>query len=693
MGRLLLVGMDPDEESTLVEAVGAEACRTVPVDGLRSAFSSGTEAVVIGTATPTPLAMVQWVHRAQPMCGVLLLTSPETDGELRRSTMYAPDMPASLTVLEAKSPELPDVAREVLEGSRLRRAHHETIAAVSAREAVATRHSLAPASLGALLDHAPFGVLVGDQEGHLVTWNRWAGDLLELANDAAGRPIPSLFPRPEYLSAAFTLARSGRLEEAASGVMLEAPGEAVVEVSTAPTRLENGDEAVLVLAIDVSARRAAEQTRDRLAEQVELLGRVSESLTGTLDVEMALNQLADRIIPAFADWVSIQTHDERGEGRRILVRHRDRSLESESRAIHDELMRGLGESSPSRQVVMSGSPVLMESIDRAQLAEFVPDPATRAVVERLGVRSAISVPLPGRDEVRGTMTLLRRAGSPSFNREDLVIAVEIGRRAGVALDTLALYARQRDLAAGLQRSLMTDPPENDQTEVVVRYVAAAEEAQVGGDWYDAFLQPDGGTVLVIGDVMGHDTRAAAAMGQLRALLRGIGYTTGTGPAEMLQRLDEAIEGLRVQTTATGLVVRVEPRHDEDTGPARLCWSNAGHPPAIVVPPTGGAIALENAEPDLLLGVLAHTDRQESSAMLQPGGTLLLYTDGLIERRGQSLDEGVEALTAAIDRLAGMPLPELCDRLLDELLPDQNDDDVALVAVRLRTPEETRLVRE
>jgi serine phosphatase RsbU (regulator of sigma subunit) len=272
--------------------------------------------------------------------------------------------------------------------------------------------------------------------------------------------------------------------------------------------------------------------------------------------------------------------------------------------------------------------------------------------------------------------------------------VEIGRRAGVALDTLSLYAQQRDLAAELQRSMLTEPPENDRaTEVVVRYVAAAEEAQVGGDWYDAFLQPDGGTVLVIGDVMGHDTRAAAAMGQLRSLLRGIGYTTGTGPAEMLSRLDEAIEGLEVHTTATGLVVRVEPRPAHSTGPARLCWSNAGHPPAIVVPPTGGAVVLENAEPDLLLGVLAHTDRQESSAALEPGGTLLLYTDGLIERRGQSLDEGVRALTATIDRLAGLPLPELCDRLLADLLPDENDDDVALVAVRLRTPEETALVRE
>ena len=92
-------------------------------------------------------------------------------------------------------------------------------------------------------------------------------------------------------------------------------------------------------------------------------------------------------------------------------------------------------------------------------------------------------------------------------------------------------------------------------------------------------------------------------------------------------------------------------------------------------------------------MLAHTDRQETTAVLEPGGTLLLYTDGLIERRGESIDQGVETLTAAVDRLAGLPLPVMCDRLLAELLPDENDDDVALVAVRLRTPGEVRGVTE
>jgi serine phosphatase RsbU (regulator of sigma subunit)/PAS domain-containing protein len=688
MGKLLLVAVTPDEETTLCAAVGPESCRTVAVTALKHAIDDDTDAVAIGGEAPSPLAAVQWVHRAQPLCGVVLLTTPENDAELRRSAMYAPDMPASLTIVESLAPDLPVQAREALEAGRLRRRHQETLAAVSSMERVTTPHALAPASLGSLLDHAPFGVLVGDLEGRLVTWNRWAGDLLELSNDAAGQSIPALFPTPDYLESAFALARAGRLDDAAAASTLEGPGESALDISTAPTRLENGEEAVLVLMQDVTTRRQAERTRDRLAEHVGLLGRVSEALAGTLDVEMALRRLADQVVPTFADWVSLQTYDQRGQSRHVFVRHRERAFENEVHAVREGLMTGLGETSPSRQVVRTGGPVLMETVSEKDLAEFVRDEETRQVVSRMGVASLVSVPLPGREEVRGTMSLVRTADSPAYTPQDLAVAVEVGRRAGVALDTLSLYARQRDLAAELQRSLLTDPPQTEQTEVVVRYVAAAEEAQVGGDWYDAFLQADGSTVLVIGDVMGHDTRAAAAMGQLRALLRGISYTTGTGPAEMLSRLDEAIEGLRVETTATGLVVRVAPRADGDTGPAELCWSNAGHPPALVVPPGGGAVVLETEEPDLLLGVLAHTDRTESGALLDPGGTLLLYTDGLVERRGESIDEGLASLTAAVDRLSGLPLQQMCDRLLAEMLPENNDDDVALVAVRLRTPGET-----
>jgi serine phosphatase RsbU (regulator of sigma subunit)/PAS domain-containing protein len=700
MGTLLLVAVTPGEEAALDAAVGADACRPVSVAALESVLAAPPDtpheapfdSVVVGTTAASPVAVVQRVHSADPLCGVVVLTTPENDAEVRRTAMYAPGVPASLTIVGSDDTKLGDQVREVLEASRLQRDHHRTLTAIPQPDPAPTPHTLAPASLGALLDHAPFGVLVGDLDARLVTWNRWAGDFLGLPNDAAGDSILGLFPSADHLDDAFARVRRGTTTGAAATVMLDGPGDTAVEVSTAPTRLESGEEALLVLLQDVTARRQAERTRDQLAEHVGLLGRVSEALAGTLDVEKALVRLADQVVPLLADWVSLQTYDQRGQSRRVVVRHRDRSFESTAASLGQGLMTGLGSTSPSRRVLRSGDPVLIPSVTEERLREFVPDDATRAAVAGMGIASLLAVPLPGRDEVRGSMALVRTAESPTFSPQDLAVAVEVGRRAGIALDTLSLYARQRDLAAGLQRSLLTDPPQTDEAEVVVRYVAAAEEAQVGGDWYDAFLQAEGSTVLVIGDVMGHDTRAAAAMGQLRALLRGIGYTTGTGPAEMLSRLDAAIEGLRVETTATGLVVRVEPRQHA-SGPARLCWSNAGHPPAIVAPPGGGAEVLANDEPDLLLGVLAHTDRQESFARLEPGGTLLLYTDGLVERRGEAIDDGVAALAAAVDRFSGLPLEAMCDRLLATLLPEDHDDDVALVAVRLRGPGEARSLVE
>jgi PAS domain-containing protein len=682
---LLLVAPSADEEAAL-RAHFADCSAVLEAD-LDEQLGAAVDAVVVGSRAQAAVAVVQRVHRTQPLCGVVVLTAAEDDAGVRRSVMYAPDMPASLTVHPVDNgddTELVEVVAAARAAGRSRRAHAQTLAALGDREPTARSRALAPASLGALLDHAPFGVLVGDLDGHLVSWNRWAADFLGVGDDAVGSRVSALFPSPEPVDRAFVAARAGA--ESSATVVLDSPGETSMEVSTVPTRLENGDEALLVLVADVTVRRRAELTRDRLAEHVGLLSRVSEALAGTLEVHTALEHLVEEVVPGLADWVSVQTYDSRGRLGRVVVHHRNRRHADVAARFQDALAAGRGPSSPSRRGVGGGEPVLLPRVDAEQLAGFLTDRLTRGLAEEMGVSGVIAVPLPGRTETSGSMVLVRTDASPTYTTQDLAAATEVGRRAGVALETASLYAHQRDLAEELQRSLLTDPPETEDSEIEVRYVPAAQEAQVGGDWYDAFVQADGATVLVIGDVMGHDTRAAAAMGQLRALLRGIGYTTGTGPAEMLSRLDAAIEGLRLHTTATGLVVRLSPPalNGEPSDPVELCWSNAGHPPPIVLEPGGVARTIETTEPDLLLGVLAHTDRQESPERLERGGTLLLYTDGLIERRGLGIDEGLAALTAAVEKHGHLPLGAMCDEVLAELLPDEHDDDVALVAVRLRT---------
>jgi serine phosphatase RsbU (regulator of sigma subunit) len=180
------------------------------------------------------------------------------------------------------------------------------------------------------------------------------------------------------------------------------------------------------------------------------------------------------------------------------------------------------------------------------------------------------------------------------------------------------------------------------------------------------------------------------MGQVRGLLRGIAFTTEQGPADVLTRLDAAIEGLQVGTTATVVVGRLEQTLDErQRGITHLRWSNAGHPPPMAVTPDGEVLVLAGVEADLLLGIDPHSPRVESRVTLDRGATVLLYTDGLVERRGQSLDVGLGRLREALAELADLPLAELCDTLLSRLLPPARDDDVAMVAVRLHRQDEPR----
>ncbi len=216
----------------------------------------------------------------------------------------------------------------------------------------------------------------------------------------------------------------------------------------------------------------------------------------------------------------------------------------------------------------------------------------------------------------------------------------------------------------------------------MRYQPSAQVASVGGDWFDSFVQPDGGTILVIGDVVGHDMAAAAAMGQIRGLLRGIAWNTGEAPASVLRRLDAAIEGLQLSTSASAIVARLEASTDgSQEGAATLRWSNAGHPPPMSVSPAGAVTVLETSEADLLLGIDPRTPRAQSQVNLESGTTVLFYTDGLVERRGENLDVGLARLRHALGALADWSLEELCDELL-RVMVTEADDDVALIAVRL-----------
>ncbi|WP_308469945.1 SpoIIE family protein phosphatase [Kineococcus rubinsiae] len=436
--------------------------------------------------------------------------------------------------------------------------------------------------------------------------------------------------------------------------------------------------------------RANQDAAEATAQRLQLLARVSEDLTSTLDAEEAVARLTQNLVPALADWCLVSLVDDHGQLRDLGSWHADPDLRGLVGGYQDLRMRALRSRSFLDRALRGGRQVLIPSGAVPAISEVLASPQARAVLQRLAPESAAVLPVRARGRTCGLVTLFRGADRPPLAGEDLLTATEIADRAGLALDNARLFTQQHRMAEGLQRSLLTAPVEPDHTQVAVRYQPAAEAAQVGGDWYDAFLQPDRATVLVIGDVMGHDNDAAAAMGQLRGLLRGIAYTTGGTPAEVLSGLDAAMQGLQVDTTATALVARIEQSPAEhEQGLRQLRFSSAGHLPPLLLGADGTVSTLDEDRPDLLLGIDPGYRRADSVRLVESGSTVLLYTDGLVERRGEAIDTGLDRLRAAVAELAGATLEDLCDGVLARMIPARAEDDVALVAVRLHAEDRPR----
>ena len=313
-------------------------------------------------------------------------------------------------------------------------------------------------------------------------------------------------------------------------------------------------------------------------------------------------------------------------------------------------------------------------------------PHMEEAVTSTGLGTWVSLPLQAAGRSVGGLTIGWREPQAFTDRDfELVSAFA----AQCAQSLAALQAReqerrvageQRRLSEALQRSLLTAPFEPDHLQIAVRYLPAAAEAQIGGDWYDCFVAASGATTLVVGDVAGHDRAAAAAMGQVRNLLRGVSMTLGEPPAAVLAGLDRAMHQLAVGVIATAVLAQVEQTDAEKAAGLRtLRWSNAGHPPPVLIAPGGGARLLQ-APPDLLLGLLPEAARSDHAVTLEPGATVVLYTDGLVERRDAPLQQGLEWLRATLEQLHHLPAEELCDALLARL-DGAPEDDVALLVLR------------
>jgi PAS domain S-box-containing protein len=426
--------------------------------------------------------------------------------------------------------------------------------------------------------------------------------------------------------------------------------------------------------LEVTERRRAQEEAQRTAARIALMAQVSRELGGSLNPEVITARVPHMAVPVLADGCIVSLLDPYGRPDGVGSWHADPAR----RGVLAEYTRARLDALPVLSAVRTGERVVL---GRAEALEQAPTAQACELLAQLDLGRLVALPLSARGRTLGLLTLLFDEGRTP-DADDLGAVRDLADRTALALDNALLYGQQRQLAEELQRSMLTAPPEPDHAEIVVRYLPATEAAAVGGDWYDAFLQRNGATTLVIGDVAGHDTAAAATMGQLRSLLRGIATSSEAGPAEVLASLDSAMSLLRVDNLATAAVARFEQTDEErECGVTRMRWSNAGHLPPLVIE-DGAVTPLDGPRPELLLGVDPDTARTESVVTLGRGATVLLYTDGLVERRDADLDAGIAQLRAALTDLADRPLEELCDAVLDRLVAGHPDDDVALVAIRL-----------
>jgi sigma-B regulation protein RsbU (phosphoserine phosphatase) len=239
-------------------------------------------------------------------------------------------------------------------------------------------------------------------------------------------------------------------------------------------------------------------------------------------------------------------------------------------------------------------------------------------------------------------------------------------------------AEEHRVKESLQRAVLPARlPSVAGVELAARYLPADMPSLVGGDWYDAFCLPDGSLALATGDVVGHDLDAAATMGQVRNAMRAYAFSDDP-PAEVLARLNHLLTGLGDHGLATALIGRL------DSGLRSFRWACGGHPPPLLIGSAG--VRLLSCPAGVMLGAVpsSRAHYADAYAAVEPDDLLVLYTDGLIERRDRDLDEGFAALIRAAGDLRGQPAETACATLMERLLPDQvHEDDVCLLVLRVR----------
>jgi len=402
------------------------------------------------------------------------------------------------------------------------------------------------------------------------------------------------------------------------------------------------------------------KTQDELSlarsEQVQTL---ADPELMRLDLDDMFVELLDRVRHILdADTaVLLLSDDQAGQ----LVARAARGIEEE---VYQDVRIPVREGFAGR-IAAERRPVLLDRVDTTTVAN--------PILWEKGLRTLLGVPLCSGDSVLGVLHVGRLREQP-FVAGDVGLLEVVAERIASALQA-RLLAAERASARVLERALVPGAlPPVPGFEVATRYVTASDGRGAGGDWYDAFRLPSGEVWVTAGDVAGHGLRAAAVMGRLRATIRAYAFE-GAPPHEVLRLTDRTLQFFEPDVMATAICVSVFPDSSE------MWVASAGHPPPVTA--LGGEPArLLPIDAGPPLGAVPNVPRAAAVVPFPPGASLVLYTDGLVERRGESLDAGLDRLAQTVtDTRPEVVCRNVMFRLIGETLPD---DDVALIVMR-RSP--------
>jgi GAF domain-containing protein len=560
----------------------------------------------------------------------------------------------------------------------------ETLESVST---VITDHltTAAGATVGSfsLLDDDETLVLIGIHGGSEGVASRWAtypvaantpvGDLIR-----SGRPIvltgrEEIRSRYPDLEAAEDGERSmvclplTVLGSTIGGVTLSFPG--VREVDEAEVQfLGNLADTCAQAVIRI---RAQQEARDREAK-LGFLAEASEKLSSDLDYETTLTAVAEMAVPWFADWCAIALEED-GRLRTLSVAH----AQPEHAALVEELQTRYP-SSPDMprgvyQVLRSGESDLVPELTDELLVTSAQDDEHLRLLRLLGFRSAMAVPLKVRDQVLGVITWVTGQDGRRYTPEDVRFGEDLARRAAVAIDNAQLHTQLRDFALQLQGTLLPQRlPEAPGWDMAVRYLPAGRTG-AGGDFYDVLRLEDGRLAVFVGDVMGRGVPATSTMAQVGSALRTL-VSVDPEPETVMRGLDLVFERLDLEQLVTAVYAVLDPAAGE------ISVINAGHPAPILLSCDGVVTALDPSN-TMILGAGGGT-RSVVTHPLRDGDTVLLFTDGLIERRDEDTDRSRARLLAQC-----RALPDTADlsgelaRIVDAVRDLTRDDDVAALVLR------------